>query len=318
MSKLAAAPDIDFRAAKRFSALVALVALIGLSLVAGVNVAADPTGEFDTGWLPPLSESTRDIKYRRFKTLPRDTTSLVFGSSRCLRIEPEHLEGWLSGPAYNAAVNTADALDFHAFLSLALVEHELPIRDIVLGIDVEAFSPTRGPHRNLIANHRLIDLIPSEFRPMRPGGMRYFSALSADKAKLSFKALNFEFAKGWPERADVLDERGVRVYRRIDREMADGSYDLAAVIDEAKIGYREVFNNFPHLDKVDLNALWALFDRCDKAGIRVHCFLTPLHPELRRVLLKDTMMGEREAELLALVRAQCAKRGYRFFDASEI
>lgn len=241
----------------------------GCAVLALVNFVVNPYGFYPTRFFPALTWSSRLVKTDLLRAAPR-TELLVLGSSRAMNLAPRQLSELSGMPAFNAAVDSARAEDWYAMYAFARRDLSLPLREVVLGIDLEAFHDHVDPDSRLLA--------AKELRTFLPLPMKLKMAAEAVKGLLGYVSTldslrSLRMARsGYPPPPYELAPDGMISYRvepvfnpSTDREIE---------------AYEGRFARYSQIDVARERIFEKLLTETSADGVRVRAFITALHPML--------------------------------------
>jgi hypothetical protein len=258
--------------------------LVGLALIAGLNWSVNPLGFYQTHWIRPLTWSSRTARVALIDSAATPPGVLVLGSSRSMSVHPDDIRELTGLPAVNLAVDQARAEDLWALYRYAVEVHGWAPKEIILGLDLEAFHNHAVADDRLIASPALRPLLPDSIR--KAAFWRQSSALlSGDQASRALQSLWFT-ATAFPPHTYQFDEVGFIHYLVWDRQIAEGRFhaDIAGSVPE-------YITRFMQYTAVDPDR-WALFAKlvqsASQRGMTIRSYLTPLHPEVQPAVEKAT------------------------------
>lgn len=302
--------------AKRFYR-VFLITSLGIALgYLAIHVLVDPYENFGTGWVEPLTSSVRREKTRLLAGVADQPEVLVLGSSRVMKFEPAYLQDRLGVPAFNLGVSSAMAEDYYVLLRYAL-SIGVPVKTILLGVDDEAFHDTRPIDSRLLKNGHLAEFLDSPER---------LSSLSSSlQQALSYQGLRDTAdclrlnVKGFPPRRSTFaSSDGALTYETWDSQIANGNFDLEANL-KGNVGrYRDRYEGFTGISDWRMAYFERFLSLCQREGIVVYCFVTPLHPILERQLIEGTSLTARRREVVAYLGDSCKRHQMHFLDTSDL
>jgi hypothetical protein len=241
-------------------------------LVVAINVVVNPLGYFPTSRFRPLTWSTRVAKSQTMaRVAPCEV--IVLGSSRSMQIDPALIRSLTGRSAYNAAVDSAKAEDWLATTRYAVEGLRWPVREIVLGVDVEGLHNHAPPDGRLGGAPAIARHLPIEFQA-RVLGEVLSSSLSQSQLVSSLRSVRLSMT-GHPEDSSTLSDNGMLTYVKFEREIAAGTFrpDLQGTV----LSYDGRFAGMTALDAGRMSALRTLVVLAASRGIRVRAFVSPLH-----------------------------------------
>lgn len=267
--------------------------VIASAITAAFNVVINPLGYYPTHVLPPLVWATRDTKVELMKA-SGPAEAIVLGSSRSMKIAPRDIAREAHvGSAFNATVDGARVEDDAAMLAFAAEDLKWPLREVVLGLDIEAF------HNHVGVDTRNAGC--SELRAQLPIAIRAevfeeaaYAAVSAAMTRESLHALSL-FRSGTSEPPMRFDADG---FLRV------GTFDLSMKpITPAQYALATSFDAFTGLDERRKDMLESIAATADRHGMRVHAFITPLHSGYREYLEQTRGFAELRRATVALLES---------------
>lgn len=280
--------------------LIAVCALVCAAVFA-VNVVVNPLGYFPTHRFRPLTWSSRSTKSERMAVAP-PAQLIVLGSSRVMQLDPAQLTRASGLRAYNAAVDSAKAEDWLATTRFALLSLQWPLREIVLGVDVEGLHNSAPPDGRLGGAPLLARHLPWSFQPKLLNEV-FTSGLSQSQLASSIQSVRLTM-RGHPPDATRIGPDGMLYYVKSDQEIAAGTFrpDFAGTA----IAYDGRFAGMTHVGVERLAALRALLELARARNVRVRAFISPLHHSVIAHLSAHRefarLRAETERDLRALER----------------
>jgi hypothetical protein len=126
-----------------------LAVLIGtLGAIALLNLVVNPLGYYPVSFFHPLTWSTRQIKASLMISSP-PVEALILGSSRTMSLSPAEIQRLSGHRAFNASVDSARVEDDLAIFRFASEERRWNLREVIVGLDVEAFHDGIPPDPRL-------------------------------------------------------------------------------------------------------------------------------------------------------------------------
>jgi len=294
--------------------------VLALVCIAALNIYVNP---FRLYWSMRFDAAATNLRLQKYELAQRmqpPPQTVILGSSRVMAMDPADIERYLPGPCFNFGMQAGAAEDYYAAL-LSLTEGAgLPIRNVVLGIDLEAFNPSAPTiyesryfpefSRYLIhtplARARLSDQL----------GL----LMSMQQTDESLNVLRRAFRRELDVELVSIEPNGKAIQIAREQAIAAGTFDLQRIIASRVRKYpsRSLrLGGYKRVDPVRLLYLDDLLNYCDEHGIRVYAFITPYHPRLWDVL--DQLP---EAAILNDVKAQVqehlAAHGVELHDFSHI
>jgi hypothetical protein len=260
--------------AKRWTR-VFLGTVLGICFVlATVNLVVNPYGYYFTRVFPPLTWSSRETKLELLRHAAAPEV-IVLGSSRTMKVAPVQITELTGKRAFNACVDSARVEDWYAMYGYARDGLAIPMKEVVLGIDIEAFHDHSEPDGRLLAAKDLRQHLPSSMRwkwlEQTAGLVGYAQTID------SVRSLRLS-RQGYPPPPNHFDADGLAhdtVVKRFDPKT-----------DTQIASYEGRFAGFTDLDAERRRTFEELLERASHDGVRVRAFVTPLHPLLLERLRK--------------------------------
>ncbi len=251
-------------------------------------------------------EEIRSLKAHLYKTSSRSCDLLVLGPSGCFDLHSRTATrfGYRS---FNFSVDSGLPEDAFCALNFVLENNHVPLRTVVLGIDIVTFSKAWAPSSSLLESPDLgpfLDM-PSD-SPPAPQNTIVWEERS-HQLDVIFRrglneTLNYTFA---PEFGDIL-------YHDADRwtdvlRIADGS--------DRNSQYGMRMQNYTRLSAQRFDYLKRFLALCGERKIEVVLFLGTIHHQLHRFLIENTVYEQRRNELVTLLR-RCESETVTFHDCT--
>jgi len=297
---------------KFLACFVASAAALALAYAALVRLV-DPRGEFGTGIFPVVRLDARAEKMRLFEAYRSVTQpeGLILGSSRTMKLSPRMLEAETGERFFNFAVDSARAEDDLAIYRWVRAQG-VPIKVVVIGLDVEALHDDDRPDPGFVGNDRLVEALAQGGLPElgilsrvpRPGPIRtlkkYKSTFTIAYLSDTVRAMRF-FAS--PESRPLplmeFERDGYLRYRRWEMERAAGTFRFDEDLERCLTKSLTRFDQMTTLSRRRRAYVQALVDEAHADGARVLLWITSLHPVTARYLETHTSY----ATLLEATRA---------------
>jgi hypothetical protein len=269
-----------------------LTIAFGLITLATINTVVNPLGYYPTRRYPALVWSSRRVKLDLLERAA-PAVVVVLGSSRSMKLSTMQI-GERSGlSAFNAAVDSARAEDWLALFRFVTDTMRWNPKELIIGIDIEAFHDHLEPDPRLLGESRLRPFLPFS---MRVDGLGHILAalVSFDQTRHSITSLRMAFAHRTPTgETEFASDGGIA---RDGADLVDGGGpDSTPSLTE----YENRFAGFQHLDE----RRWAMFEdllaAADARAMVVRAFVTPLSDSVRVRLGKTRRLDLLHAELRA-------------------
>ncbi len=299
--------------AHRFVRFFLAVSLAMLGAVAALNYVVNPEGLYPTRVVPPILWGSRPFKVPLLAHAAPQPQALILGSSRVMALPPADFTGATGLPTFNFGVETAKPEDYEVCLRYALQHLHLPLKLLVIGVDVEALHNHEAPHPYLQQ--------PTELGRLMPGQPRFWQwrmftrLLSRDATVLSLTSLQHVWSG---ERLDGLtyDADGLAHFHALERKRQASADNLEMEI-AANLGrFRPRYDLYDGISADRMAALNRTLTIAAAHHIRVVLFLTPAHPDLVRGLEPHGYRA-RQVEVKAALRALSQQWQVPFLDLSD-
>jgi len=296
---------------RRFLGLLLCVLL----LTAALNYLVNPESIYSTELLPPLTWNTRPDKAALMDRAQPHPQALVLGSSRIMKIEPAMVESLSGLPAFNAGVNTAMAEDYYVLVRYAAERARLPLKLVIIGVDVDAFHD-HEPINDYLLQPNALGSFLQKGEARHAAWKRFTSLFNGYQTKLSLISLwDSLIARRKPNYHFEAD--GYLHFDQYEAERASGKYDLDGKIAITVGQYLRRYQGYSRPSAERLDYFDKTLQYCRDHGIRVVVFLTPTHPRVVAAL-QPRGYAQRRQEVLAAVSALCARHGVPFRDFSTL
>lgn len=215
-----------------------------------------------------------------------------------MQIAPTTVRSITGLSTFNASVDSAKAEDWLALTKFALLDLRWPLREIVLGVDIEGLHDHSPPDGRLGGATRLLPYLPWSVRPTLLAQV-VTSGLSQDQLTSSLRSVRF-YRSSYPPDATSFDGDGMLHYLKFDQEIAAGTFrpDFAGSIRE----YDRRFAGMSHVGAERVALLRELITLAQQRAVRVRTFLTPLHDSVRVHLEQHRELTRLRRETLATLQ----------------
>ena len=259
---------------------------------------------------PVVIMSDRDRKCLDFLAGPRAFDLVMIGSSRIQALSARQAAA-MGHAAYNFGVSSARAEDWYCILQFVLQHNRVPLRQVLLGIDIEALTNNCGIDERLSRSphlHRYLD--PSDrLEATDEGTLDRRGAVLITLRNQTFdmvRPLTYEPATG-----DLVYDATDPIARTFNARMPVRLEEPTALHGEYKLRMDGFTGQNPKRVSYFIRTVQACLDR----GACVTAFLTTVHPALEQFLIRETTYKDRVAELTAGLRGNRAA-SFRFLDCS--
>ena len=297
----------------RFLAAFMLAVAALASCYASLIRLVDPHGEFGTGLFPVVELDARAEKMRLFEAYRAKAApeGLVLGSSRAMKLSPRTLETETGRRFFNFAVDNARAEDDLAIYRWVRGQG-VPIKVLVIGLDVEALHDDDKPDPGLVRNDGLVQALargplpePGLLASVPPTGpirtlKKYKSTFTIEYLSDAVRAVRFHLRpESRPLPQMEFEPDGYLRYRRWEVERAAGTFRFDRDLEHCLTKYLTRFDQMSTLSRRRRAYLRQLVEEANADGARVLLWITSLHPMTARYLEAHTSY----ASLLEATRA---------------
>jgi hypothetical protein len=305
-------------APRAFSCWVLCLTSAGLLLIALVNWLVNPYGQYAPRFFRPIVQESRSEKVQLFNALESQPAGLILGSSRAMKFEPEYLHQKSSIRFFNFAVNHGRPEDFLAILRMYQQRYGQSPKRVLIGVDVAALDDVIPSDARIAAEptlHRHVkDVLPwgDEFD-------RVSQLLSFQQSASSIQSIKLSTGLAKTRTQEVqFDSDGVIQYLARQKQIDEGTFDLAAGLQYNAREFTAVFSRLKRLSKTRLGILRETLRHCKDNGCHVDLFVTVNHPELRKILAEKTQFLSLEATAIESIREICTEMNANFFNFGSI
>ncbi|HEX3760830.1 MAG TPA: hypothetical protein VHW23_19160 [Kofleriaceae bacterium] len=308
---LTSAIDPDDRASLRFTRVFLVIVLAGLAASAAIALLVDPLRTFGTGRVPSVLTSEHMGKPEALLRLDPPPQAIVLGSSRVMKIRPACLAELTGVPAFNFGLSSSHVEDMVAAYRFARAHSPRPLRELVIGLDVEAFDDHAEPDPRLLSSRYLRDYLDGE---------SHLSWSVASRALFGWQAFRYGLSSLWhhlhPSHALArmhFDDDGFVTYDVWEAAQASGRFDPAPEFARVEAELRGPLSgrDFDALSSRRVALFQDMVRSAHAAGTQVDVYIPPLHPRLADV--RTGPIVARTAELEALLGALEREGSLRWF-----
>jgi hypothetical protein len=286
-----------------------------LLFTAVLNYLVNPESIYPIELLPPLTWNTRPAKARMMEQAQPRPQALILGSSRIMKLEPAMVERLTGLPTFNAGVNTAMTEDSYILLRYAIERAHLPLKLVIIGVDVDAFHDREPLNDYLLQPNPLASYL-QKGEARHAQWKRFTTLFNGYQTKLSFVSL-WDSLIHKRKAAYHFEADGYLHFDQYEAERATGHYDLDAKISVNVDQYLRRYQGFDKLSPERLDYFDRTLRYSRDRGLRVIVFLTPAHPRLIAAL-QARDYARRQEEVLAAVSRMCAQHAVPFHDLSTL
>jgi len=268
-----------------------LPVVICLAFVSLINYSINPFSIYAPSIFEPYRENSYVEKTRLFEELKIPPKVLILGSSRAGTVDPALVTELTGKSCFNWALPSSGVEIFNAVLRISIDEHKSPVDMVIVCVDPEVFhpdlwiSPQALLAKSFIPYFKGTGLWP-KLRSIINSGLRL---ITLEQLNASFGVIRRELGDPSEKREAIYRPDGLGLYSANERAIADGTYDLDAVISERLTTYPKdnlCFMAGAALSEDRMNKWEKLLDYCDSKGIRVYCYMPPAHPRYLELMDK--------------------------------
>lgn len=250
----------------------------------------------------------RSLKAHLYQTSARSCDLLALGPSGAFDLH-SRTAARFGYRSFNFSIDSGLPEDAFCILNLVLEKNQVPLRTIVLGIDVVTFSKAWEPSASLLESPDLGRFLDSSSAPLVPPQNTIAWEERSQQLDTIFRrglneTLDYTFA---PETGDILYHDAAR-WAEVLR-IADGSNR------NSQYGMR--MQNYTRLSAERFDYLKRFLALCADREIEVVLFLGTIHHELHRFLAENTVYEQRRNELTTLLR-RCESDTVSFHDCTRV
>jgi hypothetical protein len=299
----------------RLRLITFLIILVGtLSAISVLNFVVNPLGYYPVSIFHPLTWSTRQIKAALMISSP-PVEALILGSSRTMSLSPAEIHRLSGLRAFNASVDSARIEDDLAIFRFATEERGWNLREVVVGLDVEAFHDGIPPDPRLSTAPEFRHWLPWTPRlRVITGALK--DLVSLGQAHQSLRSIELHIA-GLSPRENVFQRDGWNDAEAWDEKFARGL--VRSDIDVSLGEYSNRYAGFQHVDVDRARMFEDLLASASRRGMKVRAFLTPLHPKVLERLRRERDFERLRNEVVSTLRDLESKNaGFSFRDYTEV
>lgn len=262
---------------KRFTLSFLIVLLFLSTFVGTLNYIIDPYAKNNT-FANALNyqKAVRDERISKFELIKKnpDIKSFLFGSSRGLLLDPLLFEKLTGSPTLNLAFSSGSADEHYLYIKY-LIETRL-VEHIMIGIDLFAYSEGFESHGTL----------PQELRDYFNLDNDYSitNYISFNMLKKSIKTIKYNLKNQKEEEYKYTTKGQIASsgYKNVqDDPKRLEEYLQTNVIDKPS----RWDTRFNSLDQKRLSQLHEISQLCQKKGIKLHLFMSPLY--IKQIRMKQ-------------------------------
>ena len=310
--------------------MTALAAFVGaLALWMGAYLAlvrtVDPYGDFNAfpRHFPLLIWDSRPAKLALFQSYRAagPVQGLILGSSRSAKLSPSEFEARTGKRFFNFGVGSAPAEEYLATYRWIRRQGVRP-EIVIIGLDIEALNnsdaPVPGFRRSAALNAMLVDET-APFERIRDVLRIYNQAFTIPYFQDTCRAVALSRRPHPAQGDEILDPDGLERDREIEREVAQGTFDLAQHIQRCLPNYVARFSDRTGLSRRRERDVEQAVREARRDGAAVVVWLTPLHPVTVEHLAQRTRyrpLLEDARRYLAHLETSLEVSAYDFSDPS--
>jgi hypothetical protein len=287
--------EVD-RRSRRFTQVFLIVLLGGLATTAAIAVLVDPFRVFGTGRIPTEVVNERVIKPELFLAASPPPQAIILGSSRVYKLDPRCVTELTGLPAFNFGVGNGNAEDWHAIMGFVHDSARAPLRELMIGIDVDAFDSH--------SDHRL-EIAPLLGKYIGHGRLSWGEAtrvlFGQDALQYGLRSIWFYLRPRDRGHPSYFGPDGLQFEPERDDQIRLGTYSFeAATAKQAKRIERLAADGFDRLSASRVALFQAVVRAARASGAEIDVFVAPLSPVLANAR-SFSQIPQREAELDVLL-----------------
>jgi hypothetical protein len=279
--------------------------------------AVDPNRFFFGSPFPQSTSSTRRDKLNLFVAYNavRPVTGLILGSSRSMKLAPEHADRLTGLRFFNAGVFDSRPDDYLGMYRVLKDLHAAP-RQVLIGIDAESLSATETPGDvELRGNYSLMSHLGQKLPRPAHYGKLYLDSFKT--LTLTRVAESVRLAIRPAEPVNFFHADGLWTSPKVERQVREGTYDYRAELQASIPQIVAIYGSFHAISGDHVDCLESLLREASNDGARLVVWITPLHPELRSRLNQKPEAAAMERNSRAVIQQIAERYRARFFDFSE-
>ncbi len=280
-----------------------------------LNFVVDPLSYFGTKLFAPSIQLTRNVKADGIAKAPPGT-SLILGSSRVLKIEPNYLSEVTGDHFYNAGVNYGKPEDFYALLNHYQSIHQSLPRKVIIGLDVVAFNASLQVENELLSSRTLARYLPTHIATSSNSPFNHLFGLQ--KTRLSLACIKRAITGRAPIDIQNFRDDGVIVYQSRESQRKTSTYDFSSALQSSIDEYEHHFRDYERICPNRWNLFVESIEMLRSNGCDVVVFLTPDHPDLRSRLSCCPNYNSRSSDLHDMVTKLSSDTGVKYFNLQSI
>jgi hypothetical protein len=291
--------DLEQAAFSRFLKAFAIVAggLIGVGALCAA--LADPLLVFGTGWIESIFTSENEEKPAAFLSISPPPQAVVIGSSRVMKINPACLKQATGLQSFNFGLSNSVVEGWDA--SLRFAHEHGPIKQVVLGVDVEGFNAHNEVDPRLTTSKYLRDYVGAGSRLTFDKVTRALFGMQA--LRFTFSTLRYHFSSQPVfARPTTFSSDGFITYTQWEGLERRGELPRAQILEQSRRVLTQMLwsGNFDELSPQRLALFVRMLEYAKREGIVVDAYVTMVQPTLAHVAAWQ-QVATRTAELEQLL-----------------
>jgi hypothetical protein len=223
--------DGDDRASRRFTRVFLAALAAGLGLSATLAWYTDPLRTFGTGHAGSFLTVEFDLKPEAFLRLDPSPQAIVLGTSRVMKLKPECITELTGYSAFNFGLTSSRVEDWSAAYRFVRARGHAPIRQLVIGADIDGFDNHAATEPRLLSSVYLRQYLDDSWN---------MSWGVAARALFGWQAFKYGMLLMWyqvhpssrPAPKMSFDPRGFVLYDYWERMIREGKADRDDAFDK--------------------------------------------------------------------------------------
>jgi hypothetical protein len=278
-----------------------------------INFVVNPYSYYPTRLFPSIGWHSRRLKVEMLESRPRAPEALILGSSRTMKVAPSDVRRLTGLDAFNACVDSARAEDWEVMYRYVTEALGARVREVIIGVDVEAFHNHKDADPRLLATYQL--------RPFVPLALKWAWYLHAARESISWiqlmesvNSLRYRL-HGYPPGKYRFDPDGVLHYVEWEKQIAAGTFKWDASLDE----YDSRLEGMTGLSEWRRQFFDELLRLAQQRGATVRVFVTPLHAVTLEHLRQTRDYDRLRAETVEYLQGEARRyRNLKVVDFTEV
>jgi acyl carrier protein len=235
---------------------------------------------------PEKFPSIRSMKVRQFLNRTDGIDMLILGSSKSRELDPHIAEDY-GYKAYNFWVKSSRVEDWYCIARFVADHNRQPLRHILIGIDIEAFSNAVNIDARLLQTPELTAYLA-------PSDLTTQPQINQSPDRERFRSVLLQYRLGLINKLNAYETIDPH-YGHAERPDREPLYFKPPLKQTAENMLR--LKGFGQLSPMRLKYFLKLVDLCRDHDIRLSCFLTPLHSLLHEHLTNHSAYIQRLDDL---------------------